>query len=54
MELITSIENELVDRQVVLAESAGLVVGWTVDDIVAIDLLGSPVLGVRFHGEVQT
>ena len=37
-----------------LAESDGLLVGWTVDDIVAIDLLGSPVLGVCFEGDIHT
>ena len=53
MELITSIEDELEHWQVVLAESASLVVSWTVDDIVAIDLLGSPILRDCFDGEVQ-
>ena len=52
MELIASVEDELIDWQIVLAESTGLVVGWAVDDIVAIDLLGSPKLRVRFDGEV--
>lgn len=53
MELIASIEDELIHRQVVLAESAGLVIGWTVDDVIAIDLLGSPIFRVRFNGKVQ-
>lgn len=53
MDLITSIEDELVHRQVVLAKSDGLVVGWTIDDVIAVNLLGSPILGVCFDGEVQ-
>lgn len=53
VELIASIEDELIHRQVVLAESAGLVIGWTVDDVIAIDLLGSPIFRVRFNGKVQ-
>ena len=54
MQLISSVEDELVHRQVVLAESDGLVVGWTVDDIVTIDLLGSPILRGCFEGDVHT
>jgi len=37
-----------------LAESTGPVVSWAIDDIVAVDLLGSPVLRIRVDGEVQT
>ena len=53
MKLSASVEDELVHRQVMLAESAGQVVTWAVDDIIAIDLLGSPVLGVSLHGEID-
>ena len=54
MDLIASIEDELVHRQTVLTKSAGLIVRRTVDDIVAVNLLGSPIFGVCSDGEVQT
>jgi hypothetical protein len=44
VDLCPGVEDEFVYRQVVLAVCKRLVVGWAVDHIVSIDLLGSPVL----------
>ena len=53
MELITSVEDELVHRQVIACESACLVVGWAIDDIVAVNLLCSPILRFTIESEVE-
>jgi hypothetical protein len=53
VDLCSSVEDEFIDRQVVLAICESLIVGRTIDDVVAIDLLRSPILRIALDGEVE-